>query len=216
MLHNLFTARWISKKSQWLWIYLSEYYPCNDKTGQYVPCHLTCSSLFQSSTTSSANATPEFEGRGGEELGTELTNTLYRAFNNKHSLDLKSLCISPGEHCWVLYVDVLVSLSLLPMTALFSFLQFFTLLTPHESNKVCVLSVSCCLHMRESLGLTLLNDRRFFTWPLTCYQVCYGLTQSLANLGTLLNVMLRLGTSLNSDIQIHLKWFSTRNLLCLK
>lgn len=59
--------------------------------------------------TSSANATPEFEGRGGEELGTELSNTLYKVFNNKHSVDLKSLCISPGEHCWVLYVDVLVS-----------------------------------------------------------------------------------------------------------
>ncbi|XP_037548734.1 exosome complex component RRP42 [Nematolebias whitei] len=55
----------------------------------------------------SANATPEFEGRGGEELGTELSNTLYKAFN-KDSLDLKSLCISPGEHCWVLYVDVLL------------------------------------------------------------------------------------------------------------
>lgn len=58
---------------------------------------------------SSANATPEFEGRGGEELGTELSNTLYKVFNNKHSVDLKSLCISAGEHCWVLYVDVLVS-----------------------------------------------------------------------------------------------------------
>lgn len=58
---------------------------------------------------SSANATPEFEGRGGEGLGTELSNTLYRVFNNKGSIDLQRLCISPGEHCWVLYVDVLVS-----------------------------------------------------------------------------------------------------------
>ncbi|KAM3857884.1 exosome complex component RRP42 [Diretmus argenteus] len=56
----------------------------------------------------SANATPEFEGRGGEELGTELSNTLYKVFNNKHSIDLKSLCISAGEHCWLLYVDVLL------------------------------------------------------------------------------------------------------------
>lgn len=60
---------------------------------------------------SSANATPEFEGRGGEELGVELSNTLYKVFNNKHSVDLKGLCISAGEHCWVLYVDVLVSLN---------------------------------------------------------------------------------------------------------
>ncbi|CAL1585069.1 unnamed protein product [Knipowitschia caucasica] len=56
----------------------------------------------------SANATPEFEGRGGEELGTELSNTLYKVFNNKHSIDLKSLSILRGEHCWVLYVDVLL------------------------------------------------------------------------------------------------------------
>lgn len=58
---------------------------------------------------SSANATPEFEGRGGEELGVELSNNLYKVFNNRHSLDLRSLCIRPGENCWVLYVDVLVS-----------------------------------------------------------------------------------------------------------
>lgn len=63
-------------------------------------------------TPSSANATPEFEGRGGEELGMELSNTLYKVFNNKHSVDLKGLCISAGEHCWVLYVDVLVSWNL--------------------------------------------------------------------------------------------------------
>ncbi|KAG9355696.1 hypothetical protein JZ751_000534 [Albula glossodonta] len=56
----------------------------------------------------SANATPEFEGRGGEELGTELSNTLYKVFNNRNSIDLRGLCISPGEHCWVLYVDVLL------------------------------------------------------------------------------------------------------------
>ena len=60
-------------------------------------------------TFSSANATPEFEGRGGEGLGIELSNTLVKVFSNKHCLDLKSLCISPGENCWVLYVDVLVS-----------------------------------------------------------------------------------------------------------
>ncbi|XP_049633408.1 LOW QUALITY PROTEIN: exosome complex component RRP42 [Suncus etruscus] len=56
----------------------------------------------------SANATPEFEGRGGDELGTEIANTLYRIFNNKNSVDRSSLCISPREHCWVLYVDVLL------------------------------------------------------------------------------------------------------------
>uniref|UniRef100_A0A673IN57 Ribosomal RNA-processing protein 42 n=1 Tax=Sinocyclocheilus rhinocerous TaxID=307959 RepID=A0A673IN57_9TELE len=28
--------------------------------------------------------------------------------NNRHSVDLRSLCICPGENCWVLYVDVLL------------------------------------------------------------------------------------------------------------
>ncbi|XP_010622702.1 exosome complex component RRP42 isoform X2 [Fukomys damarensis] len=56
----------------------------------------------------SANATPEFEGRGGDDLGTEITNTLYRMFSSRSSVDLQSLCISPREHCWVLYVDVLL------------------------------------------------------------------------------------------------------------
>ncbi|KAK1173459.1 exosome complex component RRP42-like [Huso huso] len=56
----------------------------------------------------SANATPEFEGRGGEDLGTEIANTLYRVFDNGHNIDLKSLCICPMEHCWTLYVDVLL------------------------------------------------------------------------------------------------------------
>jgi len=65
--------------------------------------------LLFSSLSSSANATPEFEGRGGEELGTEIASTLYRIFSSEGSVDLKSLCINPGEHCWVLYVDVLVS-----------------------------------------------------------------------------------------------------------
>ncbi|RVE67036.1 hypothetical protein OJAV_G00113430 [Oryzias javanicus] len=45
-------------------------------------------------------------GRRG--AGIELSNTLYRVFNNKSSVDLQSLCISAGEHCWVLYVDVLL------------------------------------------------------------------------------------------------------------
>uniref|UniRef100_A0A674GS29 Exosome component 7 n=1 Tax=Taeniopygia guttata TaxID=59729 RepID=A0A674GS29_TAEGU len=51
---------------------------------------------------------PELEGRGGEELGTDIANTLYRIFSCENSVDLKSLCINPKEHCWVLYVDVLL------------------------------------------------------------------------------------------------------------
>uniref|UniRef100_A0A8C5RSA3 Ribosomal RNA-processing protein 42 n=1 Tax=Laticauda laticaudata TaxID=8630 RepID=A0A8C5RSA3_LATLA len=66
---------------------------------------LNCNIFFPFS---SANATPEFEGRGGEELGTEITNTLYRIFNNESSINLKTLCINPRQYCWILYVDVLL------------------------------------------------------------------------------------------------------------
>lgn len=56
----------------------------------------------------SANATPAFEGRGGEELATEITNLLYRAYSADTVIDVKSLCLQEGKLCWVLYVDVLL------------------------------------------------------------------------------------------------------------
>ncbi|XP_035680176.1 exosome complex component RRP42-like [Branchiostoma floridae] len=56
----------------------------------------------------SANASPEFEGRGGEELAIEVSNALQRIFNSRSTLDLTALCIIPEGQCWVLYVDVLV------------------------------------------------------------------------------------------------------------
>ncbi|XP_075165908.1 exosome complex component Rrp42 [Haematobia irritans] len=56
----------------------------------------------------SANATPEFEGRGGEDLALELADTLTNAYESPLAFDLKSLCILPGIHCWKLYVDILI------------------------------------------------------------------------------------------------------------
>ena len=64
--------------------------------------HLMC-------TFSSAHASPKFEGRGGEELSSELSRILDRACSNRSALDLKSLSITSGQQCWVLYVDALVS-----------------------------------------------------------------------------------------------------------
>lgn len=57
---------------------------------------------------SSANASPEFEGRGGDELGAMLAKSLEKAYNHKSAIDLESLCILPGKQCWVLYIDALV------------------------------------------------------------------------------------------------------------
>ncbi|CAG5123276.1 unnamed protein product, partial [Candidula unifasciata] len=56
----------------------------------------------------SANATPAFEGRGGEELASEITAMLSRAYNSPGVIDFTSLCVLPGQQCWLLYVDILL------------------------------------------------------------------------------------------------------------
>jgi len=56
----------------------------------------------------SANATPVFEGRGGEALGTDIAESLSGAYSGTNVLNLKDLCILPGKFCWVLYVDILI------------------------------------------------------------------------------------------------------------
>ena len=59
---------------------------------------------------SSANAAPEFEGRGGEELASDITSVLTRAYADSNTLDMQSLCVAEGQHCWILYIDILVCL----------------------------------------------------------------------------------------------------------
>lgn len=56
----------------------------------------------------SANATPDFEGRGGEELATQLSTTLSAAYRSTHAFDLNKLCIVKGKKCWKVYVDILL------------------------------------------------------------------------------------------------------------
>jgi len=59
---------------------------------------------------SSANANPKFEGRGGEELANDIASMLSQAYGDKNTLDMRKLCIADGQHCWILYIDVLVGL----------------------------------------------------------------------------------------------------------
>lgn len=54
-----------------------------------------------------ANASPSFEGKGGDDVALELSNGLAEILNEK-TLDLESLCIVPGKHCWSLFVDAVV------------------------------------------------------------------------------------------------------------
>lgn len=56
----------------------------------------------------SANASPEFEGRGGDDLSAWMSTRFSEVFQSKSVLDLESLCIVEGQCCWVLYVDILV------------------------------------------------------------------------------------------------------------
>lgn len=56
----------------------------------------------------SANASPVFEGRGGEALAMTIVTSLETSYSFSQCLDLKSLCLVTGEKCWVLYVDILL------------------------------------------------------------------------------------------------------------
>lgn len=56
----------------------------------------------------SANATPEFEGRGGEDLANEISCFLQRSYSSGQTLKLTELCVLEGLQCWVLYVDILI------------------------------------------------------------------------------------------------------------
>jgi len=56
----------------------------------------------------SANATPDFEGRGGEELAMEITNSLAAAYKSTKAFDLSKLCILKSRKCWKLLVDILI------------------------------------------------------------------------------------------------------------
>jgi len=55
----------------------------------------------------SANASPVFEGRGGDNLALDIKGAMTRTFC-EGTLDLRSLCIIPGKTCWVLYIDALI------------------------------------------------------------------------------------------------------------
>ena len=58
---------------------------------------------------SSALASPEFEGRDGEELGAHLSQVISNVYSKGQCIDQSSLCVVPGRVCWNLYIDALVS-----------------------------------------------------------------------------------------------------------
>jgi len=54
------------------------------------------------------SASPEFEGRGAEELNATLAAALNNLIRNSFAIDWRTLCITPGKQCWIAYVDCLV------------------------------------------------------------------------------------------------------------
>lgn len=54
----------------------------------------------------SANASPIFEGRGGEEMANDLVAILTHSF--VPTIDLKSLCLSAGKSVWLISIDILI------------------------------------------------------------------------------------------------------------
>lgn len=56
----------------------------------------------------SANATPDFEGRGGEDLAVQIANTLSAAYQSPVAFDLRKLCIVKGRKCWKFFIDILI------------------------------------------------------------------------------------------------------------
>jgi len=55
-----------------------------------------------------ASASSDFEGKGGMDLNVVLSGQLRNLILHSHAIDLTTLCIIPGQTCWVLYVDALV------------------------------------------------------------------------------------------------------------
>ncbi|KAI8382256.1 ribosomal protein S5 domain 2-type protein [Blakeslea trispora] len=57
----------------------------------------------------SPSASQQFEGRGADEINNTLTLALDRIFNSgQNGIDLESLCIIPGQQCWIIYIDAMV------------------------------------------------------------------------------------------------------------
>ena len=53
-------------------------------------------------------ASPDFEPGPPSEDATELARVVYRGIRESHSIELKKLCITPGEKVWSVFVDLLL------------------------------------------------------------------------------------------------------------
>jgi len=56
----------------------------------------------------SANAAPEFEGRGGEELAAQISSALADAYRHEDVFDTRQLSVLAGHTAWTIYADILI------------------------------------------------------------------------------------------------------------
>jgi len=56
----------------------------------------------------SPTASPDFEGRGGDELAEKICRILSIAYDKSGTIDLKTLCIKSQKYCYIVNVDILV------------------------------------------------------------------------------------------------------------
>lgn len=75
------------------------------EVGQPLPDEPDCG-LLEINVDCSANASPKFEGRGGEDLAQELSFVLSNAL--LPAIDRTALCISKAHKVWIYYIDVLI------------------------------------------------------------------------------------------------------------
>lgn len=54
---------------------------------------------------------PEYSSKEQmEHFKNQIKNTISEIINNKSGFDLTQLCISAGKHCWIINVDIFVSI----------------------------------------------------------------------------------------------------------
>jgi exosome complex component RRP42 len=54
------------------------------------------------------SATTEFEGKGGDDLATSLSQLMERVLGQQSAFNSSQLCVIPGKVCWDLYIDVTI------------------------------------------------------------------------------------------------------------
>lgn len=70
--------------------------------------HPQCLFIFYYLPSSCPSASPEYEGRGADDLNIKLASVIEQLMLSSDFINLSSLCLIPKRQCWILYIDALV------------------------------------------------------------------------------------------------------------